>query len=221
MKMTAYQCPFCGLSLAVSQDTYANYFLNFYDVTKFKNNAATWKRDNITSIKVVFVKCPNCKKVSIYAFGHSKDLDGLSVNINPRVNYTKYPGYIPEQITNDYQEACSVAEFSEKAAAALARRCLRGIIRDYWEISKGTLYEEVRALRDLIDAELWQAIDSISQLGNIGEHMKQDVNLLVDVDQLEAHRLIKLVELLLKEWYIARYNRESLFEEIVNIELDG
>ncbi|MDR2005703.1 MAG: DUF4145 domain-containing protein [Acidaminococcales bacterium] len=219
--MTAYQCPFCGLSLAMSQDTYANYFLNFHDVTKFKNNAAIWKRDNLTSIKVAFIKCPNCKKVSIYAFGHSKDLDGLSVNIHPRVNYTKYPGYIPEQITADYQEACSVLEFSERAAAALARRCLRGIIRDYWEISKSTLYEEIRALREFVDAELWQAIDSISQLGGIGERMKQADGLLLDVDPQEAHRLLKLVELLLKEWYIARHNREAIFEEIVNIDLDG
>jgi len=219
--MSAYQCPFCNTALAVSQDTYTGYFLNFHDVTKFKNNAAVWKRDNLTSIKVAFIKCPNCRKVSIFAFGHSNDLSGLKVNIHPRGNHNKYPSYIPNKITQEYQEACSVLEFSERSAALLARRCLRNMIQDYWEISKDTLYDEFISLKEFLDAELWQAIDSIAQLGGIGQHMKQDVNTLTDVDPLEAQRLIKLIELLLKEWYIARYNRESLFEQIVNVELDG
>ena len=218
--MTAYQCPFCNLALALSQDTYTGYFLNFYDVTKFKNNAAVWKRDNITTIKVAFIKCPNCKKISIYAFGHSNDLKGLKVNIHPTTNHNKYPSYIPGKITQEYQEACSIVEFSERSAALLARRCLREMIRDYWEISKDTLYEEVLALKEFLDIELWQAIESIVRLGGIGQHMQEDINTLTNVDPLEAHRLIKLIELLLKEWYIARYNRESLFEQIVNIELD-
>ncbi len=217
--MSAYQCPFCNVSLAVSHETYANYFLNFFDVTKFKNTASTWKKDNSGTIKVVFVKCPNCKKISIYAFGHSKDLAGLSVNISPRVNYMKYPDYVPETIQKEYQEACSVLEFSEKAAATFARRCLREIIHDCWDMERANLFEELYALQNSIDKDLWRAIEGVCNIGDIGNHMKADVGLILDVQPMEAQRLIKLVELLIKEWYIAKRNRDLLLEQLVDLDV--
>jgi hypothetical protein len=215
--MKAYQCPFCGLSLAVSADTCANYFLTFNDVTKFKNNASAWKRDNLTCLQTVFVKCPSCKKTSIHAFGYSKDLDGLTVSIYPRTNYVRHPAYVPKVIISDYQEACSLIEVSERSAALLARRCLRAIIRDYWGISHPTLYEEIMALENRINEEVWQAVQVILHTGGIGQRLQEDVDLLQDVDPSEAHRLIKLVELWLKEWYIARHNREELLSEITSL----
>jgi hypothetical protein len=46
------------------------------------------------------------------------------------------PDYIPEQIKDDYYEACSILNLSPKASATLARRCLQGMIRDFWGITK-------------------------------------------------------------------------------------
>ena len=218
--MTAYQCPFCNLSLALSNDTYSNYFLNFFDVTKFKNNAATWKRDNLTSVKVIFIKCPSCKKTSIYALGHSRDLLGLSVNIHPRTTYNRYPDYVPAHIKEDYQEAFAIIEFSERCAAMLARRCLKNMIEDFWQIENATLYDAIYSLREELDVQLWKAVESVCTLGNIGEHMKKDVNILIEADPLEAQRLIKLIELFIKEWYIARNNRDTMFDQIINMGID-
>ena len=220
--MSAYNCPFCGVSIALSNDTYSNYFLNFYDVTKFKNNAATWKRDNITSVKVVFIKCPNCKKISIYTFGHSSDLECLKINVNPRINCNYYPNYVPEKIRNDYKEACAILEFSPRSAAALARKCLRDIIQDYWQITRTNLYEELCSLQEVdIDPDLWKAIAGICNLGNIGKNAKEESMKIIDVDEAEAQRLIRLVELLIKEWYIARNNRDLFYEQILNLSNDS
>ena len=47
--------------------------------------------------------------------------------------------------------------------------------------------------------------------------MEKDTNLLVDIDAGEAERLIKLVELLMKEWYIHREERKQLFGDILEI----
>lgn len=218
--MTAYQCPFCNVSLALSNDTYSNYFLNFFDVTKFKNNASVWKRDNLTSIKVVFIKCPSCKKTSIYALGHSKNLDGLTVNIYPRASYNRYPEYVPAHIRQDYQEAFAVMEFSERCAAMLARRCLKNMIEDFWQVKTATLYDAIYSLREEMEPKLWKAVESVCTLGNIGEHMKKDVNLLLDSDPMEPQRLTKLIELFIKEWYVAKNNRDVLFEQIVSLGMD-
>ena len=48
--------------------------------------------------------------------------------------------------------------------------------------------------------------------------MEKDVNLIVDIDPGEAQKLVKLLELLLKDWYIARYEREDLYREILVID---
>lgn len=48
--------------------------------------------------------------------------------------------------------------------------------------------------------------------------MEKDVNLIVDIDPGEAQKLVKLLELLLKDWYIARYEREELYREILVID---
>ena len=94
------------------------------------------------------------------------------------------------------------------------------MIRDYWQIVKGRLYDEISALQDKIQPDLWQAIDSLRQLGNIGAHMEKDTDLIVDIDPGEAEKLIKLIELLMKEWYINREERTKLFGDILQINAD-
>ena len=105
---------------------------------------------------------------------------------------------------------------SPKASATLSRRCLQGMIRDFWKIKKSNLFEEINALKDKIPADLWKSIDSLRQLGNIGAHMEKDTNTIIDIDPNEAESLVKLIELLMKEWYINREERKELFSNIIN-----
>ena len=50
--------------------------------------------------------------------------------------------------------------------------------------------------------------------------MEKDTNLIVDIDADEAEKLIKLIELLMKEWYINREERKQLFSDILEINAD-
>lgn len=54
-------------------------------------------------------------------------------------------------------------------------------------------------------------------MGNIGAHMENDVNLIVDIDSNETKKLQKLIELLFDKWYIAKHDEEELFNDINNI----
>ena len=124
------------------------------------------------------------------------------------------PDYIPKQIRDDYYEACLIRDLSPKAAAALARRCLQGIIRDFWNIQEATLHKEIAVLQSQIEASLWSAIDAVRSVGNIGAHMEKDVNKIIDIEPEEAAKLIGLVEVLFKEWYVARHEREERLREL-------
>jgi len=76
---------------------------------------------------------------------------------------------------------------------------------------------EVEAIGEKVDPLTWKAIDAVRKIGNIGAHMEKDINLIVDVDPDEASKLINLIEILIKDWYITRYEREKRLESVVEL----
>jgi hypothetical protein len=137
--------------------------------------------------------------------------------MKPRSFAKQFPDYIPEAIKADYEEACLIRDLSPKASATLSRRCIQGIIRDYWGVKKGRLVDEINDIKEKVDSLTWQAIDSVRSIGNIGAHMEKDINLIVDVEPKEAQLLIGLIEVLLKDWYVARQERKNRLESIINV----
>jgi hypothetical protein len=126
-----------------------------------------------------------------------------------------FPDYVPQAIREDYGEACLIRDLSPKASATLSRRCLQGILRDFWQVKPGRLVEEIEEVQSLIDPLTWDAIEAVRKLGNIGAHMEKDINVIVDVDPEEAALLIGLVETLLKEWYVARAERKIRMTAVI------
>ena len=50
--------------------------------------------------------------------------------------------------------------------------------------------------------------------------MESDINIIIDIEADEAHKLQKLIELLLDNWYIARHEEEILYSDIADISED-
>jgi hypothetical protein len=134
----------------------------------------------------------------------------------PNSNAKTFPAYIPQPILDDYREACLIRDLSAKASATLSRRCLQGILRDFWSAKPGRLVDEIDQIKSRIDPHTWDAIDAVRKLGNIGAHMEKDINIIVDVDPDEAELLIGLIETLLLEWYVAREERSARMGLIVS-----
>lgn len=83
----------------------------------------------------------------------------------PASSATPFPDYVPLAIRQDYEEACAIRDLSPKASATLSRRCLQGLIRDYWKIVKSRLVDEINALEDKVDPDTWAAIDAVRKIG--------------------------------------------------------
>lgn len=92
------------------------------------------------------------------------------------------------------------------------------MIRDFFQVSKANLFEEINAIKDKIPTEQWAVLDGLRRIGNIGAHMERDINLIVDIEPGEAQKLIKLIELLLQQWYIERHNQQELYADIIGID---
>lgn len=214
--MAGFTCPYCGMIMSLTNDTHSVQYPAFNNSTGiYHPTMGTGYYSSALAIE--FYKCPNCGQHSIFATGKGDAVKDVCLPIRPQSAAKQYPEYIPQPIREDYEEACAVLHLSPKASATLARRCLQGMIRDFWEISKDTLNAEINALKDRVQPDLWAVLNSLRQLGNIGAHMEKDTNLIVDIDPDEAEKLIKLIELLMKEWYISREERKQLFGDILEI----
>lgn len=186
-----------------------------FDRENDRPNSQGFKFDDSTC-QISFCKCPNCGQYSIDIQGAGAMVKDISMQVRPNSLAKQFPDYIPEEIRNDYEEACAIVNLSPKASATLSRRCLQGMIHDFWDIKLKNLNQEITALKDKIPADLWSSIDALRQLGNIGAHMEKDTDVIVDIDPNEAKSLIKLIELLMKEWYINREERNKLFSDIIS-----
>lgn len=218
--MSSFQCPFCGITMPVTNDTHRSRFPSF-DSCSGKTLVNAKNIIDSDCIVVDFYKCPKCENVSIIASNLGDYYKkAFSVSINPTSTAKHFPEYIPQSIREDYEEAYSILNLSPKASATLARRCLQGMIRDFWGIIKSRLTDEINALQNQIPPSQWKAIDSIRSIGNIGAHMEKDVNVIIDVEPDEAEKLLKLIELLIDKWYIARHDEEQLLIDITSIAAD-
>lgn len=157
---------------------------------------------------------------SINAYGNPADNGGtfFSFDVMPQSNVKSQPDYIPQEIRDNYAEACLLLKLSPKASATMSRRCLQGMVRDFWKLSKkelGMLAGELDAIKNRIPSDSWDAIDAIREVGNIGAHMEKDVNYVVDVEPDEAEALVRLIEMLFQDWYIAQHDRDERKKSVI------
>ena len=212
-----YVCPFCG-HLQAYQHSYNHQLIGYcvFRNTTFDSVPSELKN---SSFLVLSLKCNNdaCQEISLIAFNCKTE---QQFDLLPQFTCRQFPEYVPYQIRNDYTEACAIIQQSPKAAATLLRRCLQGMIHDYWDIHEKNLNAEITALKDRISPTQWSAIDALRSIGNIGAHMEHDVNLIIEIDLDEANKLRRLIELLIDKWYIARHDEECLFADISGINED-
>ena len=213
-----WSCPYCNRDATITDSNFSR-SVHFYD----NDN-----KDGDSAIVTTVITCPNetCKEYTINGALHSAYWD-RNHKINPDVRFKwsmkpnsmakQFPSYIPKAVIADYEEVCLIKELSPKASATLSRRCLQGIIRDFHGVKKGRLVDEINAIQEIVDPITWQAIDSVRSIGNIGAHMEKDINLIIDVELSEAQLLIGLIEILIKDWYIAKHERQKHFESIIGV----
>ncbi len=212
-----WQCPFCGHHTVITDESHDFFSHEFYMGNKYGEQ----------TIMSRVVVCPNkeCREYTLtLSIANTWEVVGnartrnfqphIGWNLVPESRIKVFPSYIPEPILSDYREACLICGKSPKASATLSRRCLQGMIRNFWGIAKPRLADEIEAIQDKVDPDTWEAIDSLRKLGNIGAHMEKDINLIVDVDPDEAGLLIDLLETLFADWYIARHDRAERMNRI-------
>lgn len=215
----SWTCPYCAHTATITDQNRSSSQHNF--------NLAN-KHGAVIALTTLAIVCPNpkCREYQLSATLNPTKYHGSSYyeamepalitwTLRPKSAARQFPAYIPKPILADYEEACLIAEDSPKASATLSRRCLQGMIRDFWGVVKDRLMDEINAVKGKIDSTTWSAIDAVRSIGNIGAHMEKDINLIVDVDPDEARLLIGLIEFLLADWYVGQHQREEHMKKVV------
>jgi hypothetical protein len=213
-----WHCPFCNLDQSVSGEGRQ---ASFADLTV--ENA-----DGPRRLVVKFVVCPNpaCREFSLTVSLHALETNGnrsytgkhiKTWSLVPPSKAKTFPVVLPPDILEDYHEACLLVDSSPKAASTLARLCLSGIIRDFWQVQPGSLGDEFRQIKGTVDPLTWDTIESVRQTGLIGARMDSEGAEILETEPGEPQLLIGLIETLIQDWYVARQERRKRLETIRQI----
>lgn len=156
--------------------------------------------------RVAHEVCPNCKRRIIHLM--TPDVVGLgAVQIWPRTtDRNPAPPEVPQRLANDYGEACLVLPVSAKASAALSRRCLQYLLREYAKVTPSNLADEIEEVmnKHSLPSHLAEAIDAIRNIGNFAAHpiKSQRTGEIIEVEPGEADWTLDVLESLFDFYFV-------------------
>lgn len=174
-------------------------------------NACRFERD-IRGVS--WQTCPECRNVIIFLEAHVPGPGTygpqLQVNwrrlVHPRAAVRPVPSVVPRVLAADYREASLVLTDSEKASAALSRRCLQSLLRDHAKVNHGNLASEIQEVLDSgkLPSHIAKDLDSVRNIGNFGAHPIKSTRTgeIVDVESGEAEWLLRTLEALFDFYFV-------------------
>lgn len=156
--------------------------------------------------------CPACTKpiVRLLEFTNAIRAPGGQPTVRlivPKATArTPLPPEVPPEFTADYLEAVAVLPDSEKASAALSRRCLQHLLHEKLGINKNDLAKEIQQLLDSkqLPTHLSDDLDAIRNIGNFSAHPLKVTNTgeIVDVEPGEAEWSLEVLEQLFDFYFV-------------------
>ncbi|MGD9131959.1 MAG: DUF4145 domain-containing protein [Candidatus Bathyarchaeota archaeon] len=110
---------------------------------------------------------------------------------------------MPNEIGNDFREAATVLSVSEKASAALSRRCLQNLLTQQGYKQKDLVKQITAALKDLPN-RIASNLDAVRVIGNYAAHPTKHKNtgMIADVEPEEASWTLDVLEDLFDFYYV-------------------
>ena len=146
----------------------------------------------------------------------------MSSIVYPKGTARPVPVEVEKEFANDFREACLVIGDSEKASAALSRRCLQNLLREKAKTKAKDLAAQIQEVRDSgkLPSHLADAIDGVRVIGNIAAHpiKSQHTGEVIDVEPGEAEWLLETLEGLFDFYFVQpaklKKKRDALNEKL-------
>jgi hypothetical protein len=140
------------------------------------------------------------------------------------VSRAPVPPEVPQEIVEDYYEACLVLDDSPKASAALSRRCLQNLLRRAAGVKPGDLSAEIQQVLDggKLPTQISDNIDAIRNIGNFAAHPNKSKSTgeVVPVEPHEAEWNLDVLESLFDFYFVqparAKAKRDALTKKLAD-----
>lgn len=169
-------------------------------------------------IKVLAAGCPDCGKPIVSIDTQEKERAWLAYPLSPLRPVPKEVEDEDKTVAEDYREASLLLTLSQKASAALSRRCLQTVLVKKAKVNpKAVLADQIQELLDRKGSEalpgyIAKNVDAIRQFGNFGAHPTWSAaGEIVEVEEGEVEWSLEILENLLDHYYVkpAQYEKRQ------------
>ena len=183
------QCPHCHKAVHVNFST---------NVIYMHGHPTDWH--------LTISTCPACREAIIYISKGNSSRRLIEPAFPTRATI---PSQVPNEIAEDYREACAVLSISPKASAALSRRCLQSILNAQGYTERNLAKQVDNALaetdaRKAMSPALSSTVDAIRNFGNFSAHPIDDktTNQIIPVEAHEAEFCLEIIEEMFDHYYV-------------------
>lgn len=130
------------------------------------------------------------------------------------------PEGLPDHIAADYKEAALLLPHSEKASAALSRRCLQSLLVEAAHTKARDLACQIDEILPTLPGYLQQQLDAVRNIGNFAAHPQKSkaTGEIIDVEPGEAEWNLDVLDQLFDFYYeqprIAQEKRDALNKKL-------
>lgn len=173
--------------------------------------------------------CPACFMPIVFVeyqqdYGGTK-YDGKNFMVFPRgANRPPAPPEVPNEIAENFNEACLVFDDSPQASAALSRRCLQHLLSERGVSKSNNLDKAIDdALSTKPPSHIAENLDAIRNIGNFAAHPQKSKNSgeILPVEPHEAEWNLDVLEMLFDFYYVqpakSAARREALNKKLEEV----
>jgi hypothetical protein len=213
-------CPQCntGIHVALREDLFFTY------INK-SGRSVGWK--------IRYGQCPECGEAIIYmGSGDTQMSQGrhiISGNYKERMSEPisgsrPCPPEVPKDLASDFLEAATVLSISPQASAALTRRSLQHLLRDYAGIHKKDLAAQIDDViaQNVFPSALAEQLDAVRNIGNFAAHPQKSTSTgeIIPVEPQEAEWNLDVLEELFDHFFVkperARLRKAQFNKKLVD-----
>jgi len=216
---TSGKCPHCQHIVRFDEAKIVRYEHPAGGYSTHPTYLVTASEDEREKVSVYSSQCPNCKRPIVVAEVKIGKAPPLYKLVHPFNVARTVPEEVPKEIREDFLEAAAVLSISEKASAALSRRCLQHLLIDRGYKGKDLNEQIEKAMKDL-PQRITENLDYVRVIGNFAAHpiKSEQTGLIVDVEPEEASWTLDVLEELFEYFYVqpkrAEEKRKKLDEKL-------
>lgn len=172
----------------------------------------TRKNGEMYGWKTRHQQCPECREVFIYLEGGPARYPQNPIQVIethliwPQDGHRTCPTEVPDPLRKDFLEAAAVLPKSPQASAALTRRCLQYLLREYDKTTAKDLVNQIDEVisSNRLPSSLAEQLDAVRNIGNFAAHPQKSTNSgeVIEVEPQEAEWNLDVLEDLFIHYFV-------------------